>query len=694
MDFMKLYLCCSAIALCAASSPAWGQDAPPPVAPPPATVEGARTFTPEDFARFKPLTALDMLKQVPGFSIREASQERGLGQATGNVLINGQRISGKSNDVITELSRVSAKNVTRIDIVDGATLDVPGLSGQVANIIAKASDISGQFAWRPEFRALYVDPVFTRGEVSVSGKRGPLDYTVGLQNSGGGGGAGGDTYIYNADSTFREFRHDVFTVKFHNPKLSGRFTYDGPGSSVANLNLSYQRIYSKFRELGNRSGSGRTDLIERVRRVNNSEKGYNYEIGGDVEFGLGIGRLKLIGLNGLRHTPTSQTVVTSFASNSSDTGSRFVGVGDQKERIGRAEYRWKGGGADWQLSGEAAFNSLDKVSQLFALRSNGEFQEVPLPGGSATVKEDRYELMASYGRPLSPKLSIQLAAGGEYSNLRQVGGGGLERTFWRPKGLVSAAWKPVPRLDVNFKLQRRVGQLNFGDFLASVNLNDDRQNAGNPDLVPQQSWDAEIETVRNLGRYGTTSLRVYGRLIDDIVDIIPIGLTGESPGNIDRATVFGIDWKGTLQADPMGWRGAKIDMRVIAQRTRVKDPLTGESRPISNNLLHGMSFALRHDVPNTSWAWGASFSYNFYALNYRLTELSRFWEGPVFGQAFVEHKNVLGLTARATLTNFLDGTSMADRTVYVGRRTGPVDFFERRDRKIGPILTLALSGKF
>jgi hypothetical protein len=260
--------------------------------------------------------------------------------------------------------------------------------------------------------------------------------------------------------------------------------------------------------------------------------------------------------------------------------------------------------------------------------------------------------------------------------------------------LFSAAWKPAPRLDVNLKLQRRVGQLNFGDFLATVNLNDDRENAGNPDLVPQQSWEADLETVKNFGRYGTASLRLYGRLIDDIVDIVPIGLTGESPGNIDRATVFGIDWKGTLQADPLGWRGAKIDVRMVAQRTRLEDPLTGETRPISNNMIHAMSFALRHDVPDTSWAWGANFSYQKNALNYRLTEVGRQYEGPVFGVLFVEHKDVLGLTARATLVNFLNGRSYLDRTVYVGRRTGPVDFFEQRDRKIGPILSLSLSGKF
>jgi hypothetical protein len=463
---------------------------------------------------------------------------------------------------------------------------------------------------------------------------------------------------------------------------------------VANLNLSYQRTFLDFEEVGTRSGSGRTDLIERVRRVDTDENGYNYEVGGDVEFGFGPGRLKLIGLNSFRHTPNTQTAVTSFTNNAADIGSRFTGIGDQKEQIGRAEYRWKGGGADWQLSGEAAFNSLDRVSQLFVLRSNGDFEEIPLPRGSATVKEDRYELMASYGRPLSPKLSIQLTAGGEYSNLRQVGAGGLARTFWRPKGLFSAAWKPAPRLDVNFKLQRRVGQLNFGDFLATVNLNDDRENAGNPELVPQQSWETDIETVKNFGRYGTTSLRLYGRLINDIVDIVPIGLTGESPGNIDRATVFGIDWKGTLQADPLGWRGAKIDVRMVAQKSRLKDPLTGESREISNTIRRAAFFSLRHDVPDTPWAWGASFNYNLNAPSVRLSEVSRQYEGPVFGSLFVEHKDVLGLTARASLSNFLDGRSYLDRTVFVRRRTGPVDFYERRDREIGPILSLSLSGKF
>ena len=150
----------------------------------------SRTYVPADFVRFAPRTALDMLSRVPGFTIRQEDQERGLGQATGNVLINGQRTSGKENDVVTELGRIPAQNVQRIDIVDGATLDIPGLSGQVANVIVRSSAITGQFAYSPEFRAYNTDPLFTRFELSVSGTRGPVEYTIGIDNLGNRSGAG------------------------------------------------------------------------------------------------------------------------------------------------------------------------------------------------------------------------------------------------------------------------------------------------------------------------------------------------------------------------------------------------------------------------------------------------------------------------------------------------------------------------
>ncbi|HZH42503.1 MAG TPA: TonB-dependent receptor plug domain-containing protein [Lysobacter sp.] len=671
-------------ALLAAPPFALAQDAPAASAP------SVRTYMPDDFARYAPRSALDMLNQVPGFVIREEAQERGLGQATGNVLLNGQRLSGKSNDVVGQLSRIPAGNVVRIEIRDGATLDISGLSGQVANVITKAEGLSGSWYWRPDFRKYYTDPQLTRAQVSLSGTRGAFDYTLGFDNNGNHSGAGGPTTIYNADGSVREYRDDAWTGENNRPKLSAQLVHHGADGALANLNASWQKVFYDYVEDGRRTGPSQPD---RVRSVRSEQGGHNWEVGGDYEFGVGRGRLKLIALNRFVHTPVTTTAETRYADGTPATGSRFSRDGEETERIARGEYRWKAGG-DWQVSAEYAYNRLESEAALFELGTDGVYRPVALPGGTATVEEDRYEVMGTYGRALTPSLTLQLSAGAEYSKLAQAGGGGLTREFRRPKGLLSLAWRAAPGLDVNMKLERRVGQLNFYDFLASVDVNDDQTNAGNPDLVPPQTWELELEAVRDLGAWGNTSLRVYGQRIDDIVDIIPIGADGESPGNIDRATRYGLEWKGTFNLEPLGWSGAKLDARMQFEESRVRDPLTGETRPISNNLKELAELSLRHDVAGTAWAWGADLSYSFSARDYRLTEVGRFWEGPVWGSLFVERKDFHGMTLRFTYGNALDAMSMWDRVVYVDRRTGPIDYVEDRHRRIGPIFAFSVSGKF
>ncbi|HET8775902.1 MAG TPA: TonB-dependent receptor [Thermoanaerobaculia bacterium] len=660
---------------------AFGQAIVPPDSP--------RVYTPEDFAQFAPRTALDMLSRVPGFGIKEEDGDRGLGEATGNVVINGQRLSGKSNDVVTELSRIPASSVERIEIVDGATLDIPGLAGQVANVIVRSQGISGQWAYRPEFRSYYTDPLFSRFEVSVSGAKGPVEYTIGVDNSGNRSGAGGPTWIFAPNGALMEERDEEWRGNAERPRVSGRFVFDAPGTARANLNLSYGRLYYDYLETGTRTSAN--DSFER--RVTEDQHGDNYEVGGDYELDLGAGRLKFIGVGRGSRYPDEVTVVHRYDDGTAE-GIRFTQVGTERELIGRGEYRWKNLGGEWQLSAEAAFNSLDNTSRLFEMNGTGGFDEVALDGGIAKVEEDRYEVIGSYGRPVSKNLTLKLSAGGEYSQLAQAGAGGTTRDFKRPKGELSAAWKASPRTDVNVKLARRVGQLNFFDFLASVDVASDIETAANPDLVPEQSWDLEIEGVRNLGALGSTTLRVYGRRIDDIIDYIPIGASGQAPGNLDQAVVYGILSRSTLNLDRIGFNGARLDASVQWQDSEVEDPLTGEQRPISNNLQEYFDLALRHDVPNTDWAWGTGYSYSLYSKNYRLTEVGRLWEGPIWGNVYVEHKNVGGLTVRAGVHNLVAADSMWDRTVYTGRRTDPVDYVEHRDRQIGPIFSFQVRGKF
>lgn len=667
---------------------ATSQAAPDTTAP----VAGRQVYQPADFARFAPRNAHDMLLRIPGFALRENEQLRGLGQATGNVLFNGERPSTKSDTLITQLSRIPAANVTRIEVVDGATLDLPGLSGQVANIIYSADALSGQFAWLPNFRAHHTDPLLTRGSVSVSGRTGPVEYQVGFDNEDAArSGAGGPTLIYDATGVITERREEVWTADYDTPKLHGRLTFDGPGSAVGHLNAHYQRIYETYDEDGFRSGPGQPD---RMRTVRDRSEGWNYEIGGDYDFRFGPGRLKLVGLRRYSHEPYSQEIIVRPVDGSPVVGERFAQIGRLGETIGRGEYSWKMLGGDWQLSAEAAYNTLDNAATLGTLRPGGGFSEAPFDAATGGVDEDRYEALLSYGRPLSPTLSMQIVAGAEHSTIAQTGADGLTRSFLRPKGSLTLSWKPSKRFDISAKLRRRVLQLSFYDFLARAFLNDGNENAGNSDLRPQQDWSLEIEANRNLGAWGSTKLRLIYRDVTDYVDVIPVG-GGESVGNVPKSWAGAIDWTSTLQFEPVGWMGARLESRVLFQKSSLRDPFTGEQRQWSGFTDRLVDLTLRHDIPRTDWAYGANMNYARNQPRYRGSQIDLLYEGPVFASLFVEHKDIFGLTVRAQASNLLNARSRREREFFDGLRGDtPVVSRESRDRLIGPIFSLSVKGSF
>ena len=653
-----------------------------------------RVYVPADFARFAPKTAYDMLAQVPSFTIRSADQERGLGQASENVLINGQRITNKSGGAIDQLQRTSAQSVDRIEIVEAAALGIPGLSGQVANVILKATGKgSGQYEWNGNFRAHYTEPEFMGGSLSYSNKAGPVDYTVSVKNGSGRGGLGGPVKLYDANHVLTQSRIESYHSEYEQLSTQLKLGLDGPGSSVGNLTLGYTPYWSpQFQTYTASFVSGETRVRTNRQRLN----GYYADINGDYELALGPGRLKLIGLRHWEHEPIVTTDVTEFTSSGLPRiGTRFSRDTHLGETIARAEYKWKSGRNDWQISLERAFNSLDQRGDLFELDPQGEFVPVDLPDATGRVTEVRYEAIASLSRPLAQNLDLQVAAGGEISRLDRNDDDRPPRNFFRPKGSVTLAWRPAKAWDVSLKLRRRVGQISFYDFLSQPQLSQDRENAGNPDLVPPQSWEAETEFARDLGRWGKTRLNLHYYRVTDIVDVIPIGTNGQGIGNLPRADRIGVESTSTFNLDPLGWHGAKLDLNAGTEWTSVKDPLTGKRRPISGVYDHWGSIQIRHDIPHTPFAWSAYVNYNHYAKNYYLTEIYSELDIPWLVGLYVEDKNVMGLTVRAEADNILNGRHWFYRTVYAGfRDRAPIASIERHDDLVGPIFKLSVKGTF
>lgn len=656
-------------------------------------VAGKNSYVPSDFARFAPRTAYDMLVQVPGFAIRSSGQERGLGQASENVLINGQRVANKSGGAIAELQRTAAASVERIDLVEAAQLGIAGLSGQVANVILKsAGKGSGQFEWEPEFRAHYARPRWLSGSITYSDQAGPFDYKLSVNNDAGRGAYGGPALIRDPSGLIFERREQELWSTFEQPKFSLTTGIDGPGSSVGNLTLAYTPYWSRFQDVDRRV---RTDGDDRTRITRQRQNGYILDANADFTFALGPGRLKLIGLRRFEDEPTITTQTTTFDRGQPDEGVRFERDVRISETIGRAEYGFSIGRNSLQLSLERADNRLEQVGRLFLLDTSGSFVEQNFPQGSGIVQERRYEALVTWSRPLSSRLDLQLVGGGEVSRLERVDGDLPARKFFRPKGSVTIGWRPTKAWDVNLKLNRRVGQISFYDFLSQPRLSEDRENAGNPDLVPPQSWEAELEASRNLGAWGKTRLRGYHHWIADIIDIIPIGPAGQGIGNLPQATRAGIEWISTFNLDPLGFRGAKVDATLGLERTRVRDPLTGQKRPISGTQDRWVELSLRHDVPGTDWAWGGSLSHSHNLPSFFLTEVNRVWEGPWWDRLFVEHKDVAGLTVRASVTNLLNARHRQERFVYGGRRNvSPLQFRQSHDQLIGPIFSFSVRGEF
>src|SRR3546814_18488881 len=101
-------------------------------------------------------------------------------------------------------------------------------------------------------------PLLTRGDVSVRGRSGEIEYEASLNNDDSArSGAGGPTLIYDGADNIIERRKDIWHPHYDTPKLSGRITLDPAGDTIPNIGGHYQRNYDRSYADGTVSGPGR-----------------------------------------------------------------------------------------------------------------------------------------------------------------------------------------------------------------------------------------------------------------------------------------------------------------------------------------------------------------------------------------------------------------------------------------------------
>lgn len=651
------------------------------------------TFTPEDFARFAPRTALDMARQVPGFAIRDTDDARGLGQADTNVLINGRRISGKSNGPVEALQRIPLDDVVRLEVVDGASLDIGGLSGQVLNVVTRSTGrITGQFRVAPQFRTRGTPAQLLDGRIGIAGGGAKTEWNLSLDNDSNRRGDEGPERVFNAAGQLIETRQEQSNFNSDLINLSGSFTRKADNGNILNLTGEVEALI--FSETERSAQTGLVTPEVRNRLFRRTEDSRSFELGGDYQFTFGPGQLKLIGFYGLEDTPEVANVLTEFADGRAPTGSRFISDTRSGETIARGEYTLAALGGNLVAAIEGARNFLEIDAELAVRDGAGVLQPTPLPGASARVDEDRIDGGLTYSRALASNLQFQGSLGAEFSRISQSGAFGLSRQFFRPKGFVSLDWKARDGVNLAGRIERVVGQLEFDDFLAGVDLDQDREDGSNGALVPPQSWMSELELNLNLGALGKANLRGFYEDITDIVDQIPLPGGGQAVGNIPSAQRYGIGGDITLLSDGLGWKGTRFDMRFALQDSRVRDPLLTTPRELSGNERVNLRGNLRHDFADKVWAVGGMFDWMDFTPVVRLDEVSRRSQTFGFASVFVENKDVAGLTVRGMIGNLLDRRNKFDRTVFADRAAGLASFSESRRRSFGQIVTLEIEGTF
>ena len=662
----------------------WGQAAAAQTAP--AGFEGQTRFSPSFFAQFQPNTARDMVSQIPGFTLQGGNNgARGFGQASLNILINGRRPSSKTSGADEILRRIPANKVIRIEIKDGAALDIPGLSGQVADIITGGTGLSGSWDYALRFWE-GTDPQIQDGSLSLSGERGALSYVASFNSREFKFTEDGiETFADEFGNVFEDREEQIY-FRQTRPTFDLNLTYAPANGHIANFNGSVgyrnrnQGVDEDFDAVTTRGNTGLS-----VFKAGEDE--LEYEIGGDYALPVAGGDLKLIGLH--RFEDSKNNSQFSLFNDNQAPATQFVDrVTLEGEYIGRAEYNFESTPRhDFQLSAEGAFNYLDR-DEVFEIDG---ILEAPT---NVRVEERRAEGNVTHSWALTPRFDLQTSVGAEYSQLSVPTTDEPSRDFVRPKGFISASYTPNETYTWRAKLEREVGQLDFGLFTDGFSLTDNTTSSGNSQIVPTQSWNAEVELTRQDSNFMSGTLRAFVSAIEDPIDRIRFLDGSEGPGNLDNALVYGLEGNLTWLMSSIGLDGMRLELNGVVRESEIDDPLTLMPRRINQTEIWEWEVDFRYDVPSTPYALGFNFESDRDSPFFRLDESSFARMDRPESFAFIEHKTFLGMTARLTFQGILDEKILRTRSLFSPDRNGSIFEIQEFERKRGRRVSLEFLDTF
>jgi hypothetical protein len=661
------------------------------------------TYPTSFFDRYQPNTALDMVRQVPGFQLDDGADKRGFGATSGNILINDRYPSAKQDSPSNILARIPAAQVERIEVIRSQVREIDLRGRPIVVNLVLAEDMKAAIRWetavRKNFDRSSLAPI---GSISLSNRWRGMEFNTGIDARKAAYGDPGTDVVLDSSGNVIERR-----VRDHDGSGYTANAYFNAsawfGETLFNLNSTAGvEIRNEITHLHKVPEAGATsdDIIlgDRDNR--------KLEIGLDAERNLSpelIGKAILLFFR-LDQSPLSSQ--RSFDSSGNQTLFRQATTeAETTESIARLEFDW----TSWpnhviQMNLEGAKNVLD--STLIQIVDDGTGPVVvPVPGANTRVEENRGDFLISDTWSFN-NFELDYGLGAETSTISQTGDAEVQRSFFFIKPHAALTYAPSRQRQTRFRLAREVSQLDFKDFVSATVFEDDDLALGNPDLKPETTWIAELSEERRFGELSVAKLTLFHHWISDVEDLLPLSPDFEAPGNIGDGRRWGVELESTIPLDAIGLTGAKLDVKARWQDSMVVDPVTGLDRVLSSEGSHQGDILFRNenewaflvdyrqDFEEARVAWGWNLATRAERPLFKVNELDVFDEETNV-DVFIETTRWFGVKIRLTGLNLLDILQSRDRTVYTGERgLSPVDFRELRDSTNGARILLSFSGTF
>ena len=684
------------------------------------TDETSVVYEAEYFAEFSPVSANDMITRIPGIGLALNSRGgggRGLGGGAGEILINGQRITGKSNAGRSQLSRISADDVDYIEIIRGTSeeIDVRG-GGQVVNVVLLEAPSRSSIAAEVSTDRMQDGKFAPGARLAYSGQRGRFNYLFNVQGDPGYNNEVRRESSVDADGNPTELRIQESTRDQTNYDASFNLGYQFEKSMIQ-FNGLYG-IASPPTELtrGITDLTGEQPEISLEREGNQGDRD-NWELGGDYEYSFD-NRSKfrfLFIVNDRDFEFTRERFLLDEEDGRDETKDLYLfSSARDRERIARTSYTFNVGAAQAVEAGVEIAQTIrdsairmgnDDDEGIPPSAAHGNLFPVTVDNAVSTVEEQRSEYFAIHNWQLGDDISLETSLVYEASTISQEGDVARSRDFGFFKPKVDFRYNFTESLQFRATVERTISQLSFSDFSATTDNSDDDQDtiAGNPNIRQEKNWryNANLE-YRLPNNIGVLNSELYYRDVTDAIDRIDVSPSPDdlqsARGNIGNGKRYGINLDASTQLAYLGLPTALLSVRLSVNDSQIIDPFLGVERRFNRNGRWFARSEFRHDVNR----------YNFsYGFNYRTQarEGSNYTRIDVFDiereipdyqlNLFFEKRAFDGMTFRFDMMNANDRNWCRERTRFIGATVdGIVEEIENSCSQDGPKFSLKIRDTF